>query len=168
MLDEENQDTVLSDDEVIKAKDVSVFYNARHNQDDYKSRVMNIFNPKKLREMKAKRQNEPDKIWPLKNVSFTGFQGEILGIIGSNGAGKTTLSKVITGILRHDYGHLLVDGEVTALFSFGMGFNPELTGRENVYLNGMMLGIDKELINEYIDDIHEFSDLGNFLEQPMK
>src|SRR5699024_1786577 len=115
-----------------------------------------------------KRKNQPKKIWPLKNVSFTGYQGEILGVIGSNGAGKTTLSKVITGILRHDYGHLFVDGKVTALFSFGMGFNPELTGRANVYLNGMMLGIDKELIESYCDDIHAFSDLGDFIDQPMK
>lgn len=168
MFDEENQDIVLSDDEVMKAKDVSVYFDTRHSDDDYKSRMMNIFNPKKLRELKEKRKSQPRKIWPLKDISFTGYQGEILGIIGSNGAGKTTLSKVITGILRHDYGHLLVDGKVTALFSFGMGFNPQLTGRENVYLNGMMLGIDKNLIHEYIDDIHEFSDLGEFLDQPMK
>ncbi len=82
--------------------------------------------------------------------------------------GKTTLSKIITGILQEDKGHIHVDGKVTALFSFGMGFNKELTGRENVYLNGMMLGIDKELINHYIDDIHEFSELGKFIDQPMK
>src|SRR5690625_104259 len=168
MSNEENREIELIDDEVMKAEDVSVYFNARQNQDDYKSRLMNIINPRKLRELKEKRENQPQKIWPLKDISFSGYQGEILGIIGSNGAGKTTLSKVVTGILRHDYGHLLVDGKVTALFSFGMGFNPQLTGRENVYLNGMMLGIDKELINEYIGDIHEFSDLGDFLDQPMK
>lgn len=168
MFDEENQDIELLDDEVIKAKDVSVYYDTRHSDDDFKSRLMNVFNPKKLREMREKRTTQSNKIWPLKDVSFAGYQGEILGVIGSNGAGKTTLSKVITGILRHDYGHLLVDGNVTALFSFGMGFNPELTGRENVYLNGMMLGIDKELIESYFDDIHAFSDLGDFIEQPMK
>lgn len=168
MVDEKKQEIELFENEVMKAKDVSVYFDTRHNEDDYKSRLMNILNPKKLREMKEARKNEPRKIWPVKNVSFTGYQGEILGIIGSNGAGKTTLSKVITGILKHDYGELLVDGKVTALFSFGMGFKPELTGRENVYLNGMMLGIDKELINEYIDEIHEFSDLGDFLDQPMK
>src|SRR5690625_4371649 len=93
---------------------------------------------------------------------------EILGIIGSNGAGKTTLSKIITGILEKDKGHLKVDGKVTALFSFGMGFNKELTGRENVYLNGMMLGIDRDVINHYIKEIHDFSDLGDFIDQPMK
>lgn len=168
MIENKDKSLELREGEVIKAKDVSVYYDARRNDDDYKSRLMNVFNPKKLREMREKRQNEPDKIWPLKNVSFTGYQGEILGIIGSNGAGKTTLSKVVTGILKHDYGHLNVDGQVTALFSFGMGFRPDLTGRENVYLNGMMLGIDKNLINEYIDEIHDFSDLGDFLDQPMK
>src|SRR5690625_7237259 len=98
-------------------------------------------------------KKKPRIIWPLKNISFTGYQGEILGVIGSNGAGKTTLSKIITGILRHDKGTLKVDGKVTALFSFGMGFNKELTGRENVFLNGMMLGIDKLLIERYINEI---------------
>src|SRR5690625_3792224 len=168
MSNEENKEIELIDKEVMKAEEVSVYFNARHSQDDYKSRLMNIFNPKKHSKLKEKLENQPQKICLLKDISFTGYQGEILGIIGSNGAGKTTLSKVITGILRHDYGDLLVDGKVTALFSFGMGFNPQLTGRENVYLNGMMLGIDKDLINEYIDDIHAFSDLGDFLDQPMK
>ena len=168
MFDEKSQDIELLENEVIKAKNVSVYYDARQSDDDFKSRLMGVFNPKKIREMREQRETQSDKIWPLKNISFTGYQGEILGVIGSNGAGKTTLSKVITGILRHDYGHLIVDGNVTALFSFGMGFNPELTGRENVYLNGMMLGIDKDLIESYFDDIHEFSDLGNFIDHPMK
>jgi len=168
MFDEKSQDIELLENEVIKAKNVSVYYDARQSDDDFKSRLMGVFNPKKIREMREQRETQSDKIWPLKNISFTGYQGEILGVIGSNGAGKTTLSKVITGILRHDYGHLIVDGNVTALFSFGMGFNPELTGRENVYLNGMMLGIDKDLIESYFDDIHEFSDLGDFIDHPMK
>jgi len=164
MLNEQNQKITASDEEVIIAENVGVYFDARNNQDDYKSRLINLF---KKREKNLKK-SEPRKVWPLKDISFTGHKGEILGIIGSNGAGKTTLSKIITGILKHDKGNLHVDGKVTALFSFGMGFNKELTGRENVYLNGMMLGIDKELINEYIDDIHEFSDLGEFLDQPMK
>ncbi|HLS67173.1 MAG TPA: ATP-binding cassette domain-containing protein [Pseudogracilibacillus sp.] len=150
-------------EEVVKAEGVGVYFDANANQDDYKSRLLNLFTRKKTSEPKR-----PKRIWPLKDISFTGYKGEILGIIGSNGAGKTTLSKIITGILKHDKGLLHVDGKVTALFSFGMGFNKELTGRENVYLNGMMLGIDKDLISEYIDEIHEFSDLGDFLDQPMK
>lgn len=162
MLNE--QDLVeLNKDEVIIAKDIGVYFNANSSNDDYKSRIINF-----IRRKKTSNQNQPKKIWPLKSISFKGYQGEILGIIGSNGAGKTTLVKIITGILKQDKGFLKVDGKVSALFSFGMGFNKELTGRENVYLNGMMLGIDKKLIHEYIEDIHEFSDIGDFFDQPMK
>lgn len=150
-------------EKVIVARDVGVYFDTRMNQDDYKSRLFDIFTRKSKEE-----KNQPRKIWSLKDITFDGHKGEILGIIGANGAGKTTLSKVISGILRHDKGYLTVDGKVTALFSFGMGFNKELTGRENVYLNGMMLGIPKEEIDRYIDEIHEFSDLGEFIDQPMK
>src|SRR5699024_9967840 len=115
-----------------------------------------------------KKDKKPKEVWPLTDINFDGHQGEILGIIGSNGAGKTTLSRIITGILKNDKGTMDVDGKVTALFSFGMGFNPELTGRENVFLNGMMLGIDKELIKKYINTIHEFSEIEEFFDQPMK
>ncbi|HLR69831.1 MAG TPA: ATP-binding cassette domain-containing protein, partial [Pseudogracilibacillus sp.] len=134
----------------------------RRNDDDIKSRLIHLFKPKTEEEKKKGR------FWPLQDMSFEGYQGEILGIIGSNGAGKTTLSKVVTGIIQNDRGDLMVDGKVTALFSFGMGFNKELTGRDNIYLNGMMLGIDRQLINDYIEDIHEFSELGDFIDQPMK
>ncbi|MFD2760935.1 ABC transporter ATP-binding protein [Lentibacillus juripiscarius] len=150
-----------TDEKVIRAKNIGVSFYSGNHKDDYKSKVL------KFIKQRGKVQKQ-EKIWPLKDINFEGLQGEILGIIGSNGAGKTTLSKIITGILQEDKGHIHVDGKVTALFSFGMGFNKELTGRENVYLNGMMLGIDKELINHYIDDIHEFSELGKFIDQPMK
>src|SRR5690625_5042281 len=162
MVKDQNQMTKPPNDEVIVAENVGVYFDTSVSQDDYKSRLINIF------KKEENKKNQPKKIWPLKDISFTGHQGEILGIIGANGAGKTTLSKIITGILKHDKGTMHVNGKVTALFSFGMGFNKELTGRENVYLNGMMLGIDKQLINDYIDDIHEFSDLGDFIDQPMK
>ncbi|TFJ91567.1 ABC transporter ATP-binding protein [Lentibacillus salicampi] len=158
MAEENNQAT---EDKVIKAKNIGVYFQSGKQQDDYKSKVFRFFKNRG-------RIERPKEIWPLKDINFEGLQGEILGIIGSNGAGKTTLSKIITGILLHDQGEMRVDGKVTALFSFGMGFNKELTGRENVYLNGMMLGIDKSLINKYIDDIHVFSDLGEFMDQPMK
>ncbi|MFC3039729.1 ABC transporter ATP-binding protein [Virgibacillus xinjiangensis] len=148
-------------EKVIKAKRIGVsFYGGAHKE-DIKSRV--------FRMVKERGDNaKSKKIWPLKSIDFEGTQGEILGIIGSNGAGKTTLSKIIAGILKEDRGEIEVDGKVTALFSFGMGFNKELTGQENVFLNGMMLGIDKKLIEKYIKDIHEFSDLGEFFYHPMK
>lgn len=143
---------------VINAKKVGVvFYSGE--KDDLKSKAF------KLLKRNYKRKK---KFWALKDISFEGHEGEILGIIGSNGAGKTTLSKVISKIIKEDKGLLNVDGRVTALFSFGMGFNKELTGRENVFLNGMMLGIPREKINHYIDEIHDFSEIGHFFDQPMK
>lgn len=146
---------------VINSKNIAVSFDNNKHKDDIKSLVFNMFKQKEAK-------NKKEKVWPLKDINFTGHQGEILGIIGSNGAGKTTLSKIIAGILQQDKGTMDVDGNVTALFSFGMGFNKELTGRENVYLNGMMLGINKDLISKYIDAIHEFSEIGQFFEQPMK
>ncbi|WP_249869264.1 ABC transporter ATP-binding protein [Oceanobacillus saliphilus] len=148
-----------SQEDVIVAENIGVSFEDSRYRDDIKSLAFGMFKGRK-------EKKEP--VWPLKDIDFTGHQGEILGIIGSNGAGKTTLSKIIAGILQEDKGNIKVDGKVTALFSFGMGFNKELTGRENVYLNGMMLGINKELINHYIDEIHDFSDIGDFIDQPMK
>lgn len=147
--------------EVIQAQKLGVYYKTGNFHDDYKSRLINLFK-------KGPKREKSKKVWSLEEIDFSGHKGEILGIIGANGAGKTTLSKVIAGILKEDRGTIRVDGKVTALFSFGMGFRRDLTGRENVYLNGMMLGIDKNLINQYIDDIHEFSDLEDFFDQPMK
>ncbi|WP_412733904.1 ABC transporter ATP-binding protein [Heyndrickxia sporothermodurans] len=161
----ENQNKDLpqnkSKEVVIQANNIGVSFYANHRKDDFKSRI--------FRFMKEGSKTEVNKVvWPLADICFTGYKGEILGIIGSNGAGKTTLCKIITGILKPDKGEIYVDGKVSALFSLGMGFNKELTGRENVYLNGMMLGISKEKINHYIDEIHEFSELGVFMDQPMK
>lgn len=150
-----------SQEEVVVSKNIAVSFNDSRHSDDLKSTAINLFR-------KKEKKKKAELVWPLKDINFTGYQGEILGIIGSNGAGKTTLSKIITGILQQDEGTMHVDGNVTALFSFGMGFNKELTGRENVYLNGMMLGINKQLINDYIEDIHEFSEIGQFFDQPMK
>src|SRR5690625_55431 len=145
---------------VIDVKNISVAYKSR-KKDDYKSLMIDL--------LQGKRKDKKEKkFWPLKDISFQGYQGEILGIVGANGSGKTTLCKVLTGILAPDIGRLSVDGKVTALFAHGIGRNPTLSGRENVYLNGLMLGISKEKIDQFIDDIHEFSGLGEFFDQPMK
>src|SRR5690625_7156986 len=106
------------------------------------------------------RNEEKEKVkivWPLEDINFTGVQGEILGIIGSNGAGKTTLSRIISGILQEDRGTMTVNSKVTDLFSNGIGVNKELTGRDNVYLNAMMLRIERENITHYYDDIHHYT-----------
>src|SRR5699024_6695980 len=128
-------------------------------KDDYKSKV--------LRYLKEGRDKEGKKmVWPLTNINFTGYKGEILGIIGSNGAGKTTLCKIISGILEPDKGEIYVDGKVSALFSFGMGFKKELTGGGTVSLSGMMLGIRGDAIVHYIEEVHDCSALGHCMCQP--
>ncbi|GEL08355.1 ABC transporter ATP-binding protein [Salisediminibacterium halotolerans] len=145
---------------VIEAKNLGLYFNTG-STDDYKSRMMDLFSA-------DKKSKGKEVFWPLKDIDFTGYEGEILGIIGSNGSGKTTLCKLLTGIIKPDQGELSIDGKVSSLFSMGMGFNKELTGRENVYLNGMMLGVEKKFIREYIEIIKEFSELDEFFERPMK
>lgn len=122
------------------------------------------------------RGGEPRKIWgrrkkafwPLKDINFAVDEGEVVGIIGRNGAGKTTLCRVLSRILRPDRGEVFVDGKITALLTFGAGFNIQLTGRDNVYLNGLMLGIPRKELEAVFFDIVEFSGLGKFMEQPVK
>lgn len=150
-------------DVIIEAKNLSVVFKSKQNPDDYKSHMIDFFGGKK------KKQAKKDQFfWPLKDINFKGYKGEILGIVGANGSGKTTICKVLTGILAPDQGHLMVDGKVSALFSYGIGRNKNLSGRENVYLNGLMLGISKGKIDQFINEIHEFSGLGDFFDQPMK
>jgi len=106
--------------------------------------------------------------WALKDVDFTVDEGDVLGIIGANGAGKTTLCKVLSSILKPDRGNIFVNGRITALLTFGAGFNIQLTGRDNVYLNGMTLGIRKRELRDLYFDIVEFSGLAKFIDQPVK
>ncbi|WP_026672390.1 ABC transporter ATP-binding protein [Alkalihalobacterium bogoriense] len=146
---------------VLSAKDLGVAFIPGQRSDDYKSHLFNLFKKKEDKKQK-------ELFWPIRGVNIEGYKGEILGIVGSNGSGKTTLCKVLSGILKPDEGKVEVDGRVSALFSLGMGFNKELTGRENVYLNGMMLGIQKAKIQQFIDDIHEFSGIGDFIDFPVK
>ena len=104
----------------------------------------------------------------LNDVTLSVNEGEIVGIIGRNGAGKSTLCRLISGILKPDRGTIFVEGQTTALLSFGAGFNIQLTGRDNVYLNGMMLGIPKKELRHIYTDIVKFSGLGHFIDQPVK
>ncbi|RKQ60614.1 lipopolysaccharide transport system ATP-binding protein [Thermovibrio guaymasensis] len=104
----------------------------------------------------------------LKGVSFTVQEGEVLGIIGPNGAGKSTLLKILTGVILPDEGTVKVDGRITGLLELGTGFNFEMTGLENIYLNGMLLGMEKEEISSKLERIIEFSELGDFIFEPLK
>jgi lipopolysaccharide transport system ATP-binding protein len=109
-----------------------------------------------------------EPFWALRDVSFRVGRGECVGIIGRNGAGKSTLLQIITGTLTPSSGRVLIRGRVAALLELGSGFNPEFTGRENVYLNAAILGLAKEKIDARYEDIAAFADIGEFIEQPVK
>lgn len=104
----------------------------------------------------------------LDHVSFEVKKGETFGLIGRNGAGKSTMLKVISGILKPTEGSIVCHGNVVPMLELGSGFDMELTGRENIYLNGAILGYSEEFLNEKYDEIAEFSELGQFLEIPIR
>ena len=109
-----------------------------------------------------------DVLWALKDVSFDVTQGEVVGIIGVNGAGKSTLLKIISRITPPTCGQVTIRGRVSSLLEVGTGFHPELTGRENVYLNGTILGMRKQEVDSKFDEIVDFADIEQFLETPVK
>lgn len=108
------------------------------------------------------------EFWALRDVSFDVKQGETVGIIGRNGSGKSTLLQMICGTLTPTSGTIQTNGRIAALLELGSGFNPEFTGRENVYLNAAVLGLSKEDIDARFADIAAFADIGEFIEQPVK
>ena len=110
----------------------------------------------------------PDEFWAIKDVSFELKRGECLGLIGRNGAGKTTLLKMLNGLIKPDYGRIELRGRVGALIALGAGFNPILTGQENIYVNGAVLGLLKHEIDERIEEIIEFSELKEFIDMPVQ
>ena len=112
--------------------------------------------------------NSPDIIWALRDVSFKVKQGEVLGIIGRNGAGKSTLLKILSKITYPTRGYAKIYGRVSSLLEVGTGFHPELTGKENIYLNGTILGMRKNEIDAKYDEIVEFSGVEKFLNTPVK
>lgn len=106
--------------------------------------------------------------WALNNISFDLKKGESLGVIGRNGSGKSTLLQIIAGTLRPTLGEVQIRGRISALLELGSGFNPDFTGRENVYLNGAVLGLTRSQVDAKYDQIADFADIGDFLEQPVK
>jgi len=109
-----------------------------------------------------------DEFWALSDVSFEIEEGTSFGLVGENGSGKSTMLKCIANILRPDRGRIAVDGRVSALLELGAGFHPELSGRENVYLNGAILGLSRKQIAAKFDEIVEFADLAPFIDTPVK
>jgi ABC-type polysaccharide/polyol phosphate transport system ATPase subunit len=109
-----------------------------------------------------------DNFWALRDITLSLYEGDVLGIVGNNGAGKSTLLKLLTGVILPDIGTLEMRGRVSALLSLGAGFNPHLSGRKNVYLSGMFMGLKKEEVSAIYDQIIKFSELEDFIDTPIK
>lgn len=140
---------------MIKVSDVSKTFKSYHSPADRLKEK--IFRKKYHREITA-----------LQNVSFEVKEGKTLGIVGQNGAGKSTLLKILSGVLLPDEGSIKVDGKITGLLELGTGFDHELTGLENIFMNGTFLGMDKDEIERKKDDIINFTELGDFIYDPIK
>src|SRR5271168_5249884 len=113
-------------------------------------------------------RNPPDFLWALRNVSFDVKQGEVVGLIGRNGAGKTTLLKILARITRPTTGYAEIRGRIGSLLEVGTGFHPELTGRENIYLSGAILGMSKREIVRKFEEIVDFAGVERYIDTPLK
>ena len=133
-----------------------------------KSPLQNLKRLQNLTQFNNAQQNSGDIIWALKDVSFEVKKGEVIGVIGANGAGKSTLLKILAQITHPTTGSIELNGRVASLLEVGTGFHPELTGRENIYLNGTILGMTKREIDLNLEEIIEFSGVEKFLDTPVK
>lgn len=149
---------------MIKIENVGMKFNLGIEKDNsLKKTFIKMFD---FRHYKNRRKKE--YFWALDDVSFEIKKGEVVGLIGSNGAGKSTLLKVVSGVMKPTKGKVEVNGVISPMIELGAGFDQELTARENIYLNGAILGYSKEFIDEKFDDIVEFSELREFLDVPIK
>ena len=147
----------MCSDIAIKVDNLSKCY---HIYDNPRDRLMQML-------MRGKKQYYRE-FWALKDISFEIKKGETLGIIGRNGSGKSTLLQIICGTLHPSAGEIEVNGRVAALLELGSGFNPEFTGRENVFMNGSVLGLSRQEIDAKFAEIEAFADIGEFIDQPVK
>ncbi len=147
---------------MIKVDNVSMKFNLGIEKNfSLKLFFINMFKPRK------KKEKKPD-FWALKDVSFEVEKGEVVGFIGSNGAGKSTMLKVIAGVMKPTKGKVEVHGNICPMIELGAGFDMDLTARENIFLNGAVLGYSKKFIEEKFDEIVEFSELRDFLDVPVR
>lgn len=154
-----------SNDAAIEVKNLGKSYNIYRRPQD---RLKQSFLPR-LQKLAGRTPNRYFReFWALQNVSFNVQKGETVGIIGRNGSGKSTLLQIICGTLSATRGKVSTRGRIAALLELGSGFNPEFTGRENVYLNGAILGLSREEIDARFEAIADFADIGEFIEQPVK
>jgi len=160
---------------IIEIKNIGKKYNITHQRGGYvalRDVLTNIAkSPFRFLKHKAKKMagmETKEEFWALKDINLEIKQGEIIGIIGRNGAGKSTLLKILTGITPPTEGEIIMRGKVASLLEVGTGFHPELTGRENIFLNGAILGMTKKEIARKFDEIVAFSGIEKFIDTPVK
>ena len=155
----------MSSEIAIKVENLSKCYQIYAQPHD---RLKQSLYPRLQRLVRQQPKQYFKEFWALKNVSFELKKGETVGIIGRNGSGKSTLLQMICGTLNPTSGSIQTHGRIAALLELGSGFNPEFTGRENVYMNAAVLGLSTEETGDRFDDIIAFADIGDFIEQPVK
>lgn len=149
---------------MIDIKDVSMKFDMGIEKEfSFKQLFVNLLDPKK-----RKNKNKKSEFLALNHVTFHVDRGEVIGLVGSNGAGKSTLLKVVSGVMKPTRGKVRVNGSIAPMIELGAGFDSELTARENIYLNGAVLGYSKSFIDKKFDEIVEFSELKDFLDVPIK
>jgi len=147
------------DKTIIEVNDVGMEFNlSQEKVDNIKEYVIKLL----------KRELLFQEFWALKNISFEIKKGDRVGIVGLNGAGKSTLLKIISGVMKPTEGTVKIKGKLVPLLELGAGFDNDYTGRENIFLNGAMLGYSKEFLEEKYDEIVDFSEIGKFIDVPIK
>ena len=160
--DKSSEETAQEEAPTVLARDVAVKYLIRYHKKEVTLRET------VLRSVAPGRGRWRQAFWALDGVSFEARHGEIIGLVGRNGSGKTTVLKTLAGILAADRGEIQIRGRIGCLLSFGAGFNGSLTGRENIFLSASMLGIRQNVIAERIEQIIEASELGDFIDAPVR
>lgn len=154
-----------SEENVIRVRDISKCF---HTYEKPFDRLKHSIIPRLQRRLGSPVTSYGREFWALRNIDFDVRRGETVGIVGRNGSGKSTLLQIICGTLTPSSGVIHTQGRVAALLELGSGFNPEFTGRENVYLNAAVLGLDHEEVDQRFDAIVSFADIGEFIDQPVK